>query len=696
MCRVTPALPQARWMADRYGGHDALFTLKAFLAAMLAYYIALRIGLDRPYWAIITAYIVAQPLAGAVSSKAMFRLLGTVIGAGVAILLVPLLGNAPELLSLALALWLGLCTFVALLDRTPRAYTFLLAGYTAGIVAFPAVEAQATIFTAASLRAQEIGIGIASATLVHSLVFPRTVSARLQARIDAIMIDAERWSRDSLRVDHGDAVVTRDRRQLATDIHELHQLATHLPFESSALRLKAGVLRALETQLCLLLPLASAVEDRCRQLQRANALPPAVHVLLDDVVAWLSAPDGEGNSPEALRARARACEPDCRLPFAWHAALQLSMLDRLAELVAVHAICRELQAAMGADRIPLSPPAREAIRNARRRVLHRDYGLALRGALATSLTVLIGCLLWILSAWPAGAGAVVIASIICALFSNMDDPAPAAWKVWQGTCCAVLVAAPYAFAILPRVSDFPVLVAVLAPAFLLVGAMMVRRRLAAMAIGMILSLPGLMGLDGYYTGQFDSFANAAIAQMLGALLAVWALKTVRTVGAEQSALRLLRAGWRDLALRTDPRQQPDTVKWINTMLDRIGLLTPRLAELGSDTTAPLLDILRDTRVGMSLDDLHRFRVRAHARDDRLLDVVLGRVRQHFDRLGARGQGAPDPALVRAIDTALATIGLNGAVDDRRLALLALTSLRRNIAPDVPLSPRRDRENSAAA
>ncbi|MFX4083519.1 FUSC family protein [Sphingobium yanoikuyae] len=683
-------------MADRYGGHDALFTLKAFLAAMLAYYIALRIGLDRPYWAIITAYIVAQPLAGAVSSKAMFRLLGTVIGAGVAILLVPLLGNAPELLSLALALWLGLCTFVALLDRTPRAYTFLLAGYTAGIVAFPAVEAQATIFTAASLRAQEIGIGIASATLVHSLVFPRTVSARLQARIDAIMIDAERWSRDSLRVDHGDAVVTRDRRQLATDIHELHQLATHLPFESSALRLKPGVLRALETQLCLLLPLASAVEDRCRQLQRADALPPAVHVLLDDVVAWLGAPDGQGDSPEALRARARACEPDCRLPFAWHAALQLSMLDRLAELVAVHAICRELQAAMGADRILLSPPAREAIRNARRRVLHRDYGLALRGALATSLTVLIGCLLWILSAWPAGAGAVVIASIICALFSNMDDPAPAAWKVWQGTCCAVLVAAPYAFAILPRVSDFPVLVAVLAPAFLLVGAMMVRRRLAAMAIGMILSLPGLMGLDGYYTGQFDSFANAAIAQMLGALLAVWALKMVRTVGAEQSALRLLRAGWRDLALRTDPRQQPDTVKWINTMLDRIGLLTPRLAELGSDTTAPLLDILRDTRVGMSLDDLHRFRVRAHARDDRLLDVVLGRVRQHFDRLGARGQGDPDPALVRAIDTALATIGRNGAVDDRRLALLALTSLRRNIAPDIPLSPRRDRENSAAA
>ena len=77
-------------MADRYGGHDALFPLKAFLAAMLAYYIALRIGLDRPYWAIITAYIVAQPLAGAVSSKAMFAAAGasiydvTLSGTGVA------------------------------------------------------------------------------------------------------------------------------------------------------------------------------------------------------------------------------------------------------------------------------------------------------------------------------------------------------------------------------------------------------------------------------------------------------------------------------------------------------------------------------------------------------------------------------------------------------------------------------------
>ena len=47
---------------------------------MLAYWIALRIGLTRPYWAVTTSYIVAQPLAGAVLSKAVFRLIGTVLG----------------------------------------------------------------------------------------------------------------------------------------------------------------------------------------------------------------------------------------------------------------------------------------------------------------------------------------------------------------------------------------------------------------------------------------------------------------------------------------------------------------------------------------------------------------------------------------------------------------------------------------
>src|ERR1700761_3931905 len=177
---------------------EALFSVKCFLAAMLAFYIALRIGLTRPYWAVTTSYIVAQPLAGAVLSKAVFRLIGTALGATAAVVLVPAFVNEPMVLSLALAGWLGLCLYISLLDRTPRAYIFLLAGYTASIIGFPSVEVPGTIFNTAILRVQEITIGILAGSLVHGVLLPRTVTHRLYTRIDAILADAERWTRGAL------------------------------------------------------------------------------------------------------------------------------------------------------------------------------------------------------------------------------------------------------------------------------------------------------------------------------------------------------------------------------------------------------------------------------------------------------------------------------------------------------------------
>lgn len=116
-----------------------MFSVKTFAAAMLALYIAMAIGLDRPYWAMATVYIVSQPLIGAMRSKAIFRLTGTAMGATATVALVPMLVDAPELLSGALALWTGGCLYIALLDRTPRSYVFMLAGYTAALIGFPAV-----------------------------------------------------------------------------------------------------------------------------------------------------------------------------------------------------------------------------------------------------------------------------------------------------------------------------------------------------------------------------------------------------------------------------------------------------------------------------------------------------------------------------------------------------------------------------
>jgi uncharacterized membrane protein YccC len=54
-----------------------IFGLKVFGAAMLAFYIGLVLNLDRPFWAMTTAFIVAQPLTGMAVAKGFYRLAGT-------------------------------------------------------------------------------------------------------------------------------------------------------------------------------------------------------------------------------------------------------------------------------------------------------------------------------------------------------------------------------------------------------------------------------------------------------------------------------------------------------------------------------------------------------------------------------------------------------------------------------------------
>jgi uncharacterized membrane protein YccC len=90
------------------GLRDWLFAIKTFLAAMLALCIAFSLGLERPYWAMASTYIAAQPLSGATRSKAVFRLFGTVIG-GATVALVPVLVHAQELPWLTLAIWVATC-----------------------------------------------------------------------------------------------------------------------------------------------------------------------------------------------------------------------------------------------------------------------------------------------------------------------------------------------------------------------------------------------------------------------------------------------------------------------------------------------------------------------------------------------------------------------------------------------------------
>ena len=280
-----------------------IFSVNSFIAAMLALYISFSIGLPRPFWAMLTVYITAQPLTGALRSKAVYRVIGTAAGGVAAVVIVPAFVNTPLLMALVMAAWTGLCLYVSLLDRTPRAYTFMLAGYTAAIIGFPSVVAPDAIFNTALARVEEITLGICCATLIHTIVFPKDVGQFLGGRIQAFLKDGQGWI--------GDALANRrtpkerdERRRLAADVTELHVTSSHLPFDTSDLSLRIGAVRALENRLAYMLPLISAIDDRLSQL---SIRPETLTRLIEDIAVWAEA----GHEPDRQHADADRLQVRC-------------------------------------------------------------------------------------------------------------------------------------------------------------------------------------------------------------------------------------------------------------------------------------------------------------------------------------------------------------------------------------------------
>ena len=108
---------------------DWIFALRTVSAGLIALLVAYALKIGQPHWAMMTVFIVAQPVAGMVLAKGFYRLVGTLVGAVAAIVLTRLFGANPWLFVTMLSLWIGACTFVSSLLRNPEAYGAALAGY---------------------------------------------------------------------------------------------------------------------------------------------------------------------------------------------------------------------------------------------------------------------------------------------------------------------------------------------------------------------------------------------------------------------------------------------------------------------------------------------------------------------------------------------------------------------------------------
>jgi uncharacterized membrane protein YccC len=663
----------------------ALFSANSFIAAMLAIYIAFRLGLQRPYWAMLTVYLTAQPLAGAVRSKAVFRLVGTVLGASAAVVFVPVLVNEPVLLSLAITAWVGFCLYVSLHDRTPRSYAFMLAGYTATTIAFSSVTSPDVVFETALARVEEIALGIGCATIVHSLLFPQDVSSALFKLVTTSVANAGVWTADALSGCATD-VGKLDRRRLASDVTELEMLSTHVPFDTAASRPRLWAIRTLQDRLAVVLPLLTAVEDRLAALRESDVEAAYLDDLMIAAGDWARDPRCSEQTVDQLLRRCdqltSACLADPRAD--WTKLLAISAMTNLSSLIATLAESRKLRELIAdptANCDGFLPPRSRRIR----RGLHRDSGLAALSVLALIVAVLGCCLAWILIAWPEGSTAAQMAAIYSALYGSLDDPAPSLLSFAFWTAASLPIAALYLFAIFPAIDGFPMLVVSLAPAFLTMGYLQANPRHTLKALALLIGVIGALELQLRFSADFASFSNVNSAEIVGITASFLAMRVFRSVTAAKMARRLLRHGWCDLAILADSRRPVDRDRWLGIMLDRLGLVTPRLALSGSEVEAEAGDALAALQMGLDLIDLRAALDRIEPARRQNVHELMATLSRFF-RTCAVG-GAADPIerqrVLSAIDGVIREIGGAQPGQMRRLGLGALIGLRRTVFPDAP-------------
>ena len=660
------------------GWRDWLFSIKTFGAAMLALFLALWIDLPKPYWALGTVYITSQVLAGATRSKAMYRVGGTVLGAIVTVILMPNLVDAPELLVLGIALWVALCLYVSLLDRTPRSYLMMLGGYTAALIGFPAVGEPGAVFDTAVARAQEITLGILCASLVSSVVLPQSVVPSIAGRLDLWLRDARGWVRDVLGRARPAEDTQAKRLRLASDAIAFDALATPLRFDMTGAERSAEAMAILRQHMLMFLPIVSAVADRIDTLERATALPPRLRDLLDDMAAWIEAGITDPAAAARLRGAAEALAPSLGARPAWNDLVLASLLGRLIDFIDLRQDTRLLQRHM-ADGSPVHEHLAFRYTAAARTIRHRDHGMAVLSAIGVFLSILLTCAIWIATGWPDGAGAPMMAAVACSFFAAQDDPAPAILGFANSALIGAVGAGIYLFGILPLATSFEMLALALAPGLLLCGVFMAQPKTAPLAMGAAVNGPTLIALQSSYSADFAAFTNSAVAVILGMWTAAVVTRLVRSVGAGWAARRLRAVNRRSLAWAAGRHGAENGLELAALMLDRVGLIAPRLAALPPDDAEWTADLLAEVRVGINVVELRRDRRGLSGPGRAAVERLLSVLAVHF----GRGTAAPPADLLDAIDDALDAVCRDAGQAAGRAALMGLVGIRRGLFPDAP-------------
>ncbi len=569
-------------LAFRPSRLDIIFACKTFVAGMLALFISFELDLINPMWSIGTVLIIASPYSGMVSSKCIYRLVGTAAGAIIALLLTPHFINTPWLFTIILALWVGFALYISLLDRTPRSYVFMLAGYSTAMIVYNAITYVDTynIFDIALARVLEISVGVISTAVVSATFFPVHVGAMIKQRVIKTLQDLENIFEKLISAQDTNQNYTQILGVITRDASDIHALAVHLAYEKGELQGMTKPLQEMLHQVSLVVANLVAMSQRIKQLEQMalTTLAPRLSQLRQQTLHFLN--QEKQLTADNLRDLPPQFEQDFSELIAMAsseqktvlAALKMDVRHFIANMLAVKLLWQQIQ--KGHKEIP----SEITTITTKYPSLHRDHGIAVRGGISAVLITFIVTGAWILSGWKAGFMMAQMGAITACILTALDNPVPVLRIFIWGSIVSAGLVFIYAFGIFPHITHFWQLALVLFPIFLVAVSMMANQML--MPIGMVLGINTMMGLNLHNKYSMDavSYLDSSFAMILGVLVSLIVIDLVRAVSPDTSATRILSLHYQAMRQALTLTYGIDFKIHLRSMLDRVGVLNSKMVQ----------------------------------------------------------------------------------------------------------------------
>lgn len=636
-----------------------LFAVKTCVAAFLALYIALKLNLDKPAWAMVSVYVISQLYSASTVSKAIYRFCGTVLGGAFIFLIYPLTVQHPLLFSLSVSLWVGCCLFLSLHDRTPKNYIFMLAGYSAAIMGFADVTTPLAITYTVISRIEEITVAIICSSLIHMLVFPVRMRNLLESSVTNWYDSAKKLCNELLTADSKESTPERAHIlvQMANYPFSVEALITHLVYEGDSARKMIRLVSAQYQHLSYLIPTLTAIEKRLSLLAEQKIIfPDYVAQSFNHFLQWLNSPEQSGQakwieddiSDSQERVKSQYANGDVT---AEEGLLLIGLLERLQNFIRLSESyfgAKERVSAMGNEK------KSDKVKLIRK---HADRGLILLSCFTAFLATFLGCLFWIGTGWKDGSAAPMFGAVVCSFFASMDSPIASMKVFLKGVLVAIVISIIYVGLFIPPAVSFEALIIVLAPGLIALGLVIANPSTNFLGLIIATQIPGFIGMTHDLKPDLLSIVNVATSTIVGIVISVVLTAIIRNKRPSWTAKRVLRRGIKEVLqftseIKINAASLLTRQRFVASMVDKINIILPR------NTVDPIPDValggnlITEIWIGVNCYDFYSRHLQLLKDNTLDSDALMSEITSYFKKRLKNIYVAPPQTLLDELDKLL--------------------------------------------